>query len=164
MKIKYILFSFALILFLGNARTVSAAEGSIRIEVPKKLEKVTVCYSKDGEEEKQRIFENGEDVILKNLSAGSYKIRLMDTENYNFTDSEIPVPMWNEQKRQMEYEIEISPKYRMIETSPQTGDSAKGIKFIVIGCISLLIVALMSCHNRFNCGRMSHKYSEKRRT
>ena len=76
----------------------------------------------------------------------------------------------------MEYHVTVTPKYiRHVpepeipsETelpepeevtpqpiSPKTGDEMKIGNHMIFGMISFTIVLIMSCHNRFKCGRMS---------
>lgn len=167
---------------------VFAASGSIEIEVPEKAGNITVCYTKiaeweetaqdefDGlpkdnvEYENQAEFEVGEIVRLTNLEEGIYQVQVQGNEEYEFSTAVVSVPMWNEEEQQMEYDIQMIPKYiRNIpepeptpepetkvpaEASPQTGDYGKVGIYGIFGMFSLLIV-IMSCHNRFKCARMS---------
>lgn len=53
-------------------------------------------------------------------------------------------------------EPEDPPKEKMPEIpSPKTGDESCSTLFCIFGCISFIIVAIMTCHNRFKCARMT---------
>ena len=97
------------------------------------------------------------------------------------TLGERPAVMWgwmdklDDEEKQMLYDITIIPKYSVKEkpipatqtldpveevVSPQTADTNHSIKYMNLGIISLIILVIMSCHNRFNCDTMTGKYSK----
>ncbi len=164
MRLKLLLPLLMLLVIGTQMHTVYASQGIIRINLPEDMKEKIVHYSCDGVEEKTISFASDEQVILKELGSGNYKIRVEDTEAYAFSESEITLPMWDEENKKMDYDVEVNPKYQRKEEAPKTGDMQKGIKFIITGGISLIFVLIMSCHNRIGCGRMSHKYSNKWRT
>ena len=140
-------------------RQVMAAEGNIRVELPKGIE-TTVYYGIEGEKE-QEIKTNGESsVVIPNLKEGTYQIRIQNMENYTFSESKVTVPMWSEEEHKMLYDIIIEPKYSFTALSPQTGDSNRGMICVGAVLISFIIVAIISCHNHLKCGRMFDKYSK----
>lgn len=164
MRLKLLLPLLMVLVIGAQMHTVYAAQGTIRITLPDDMKEKVVHYSCEGSEEETVSFASEEQVILNELEPGTYKIRVEDTETYTFSESKITLPMWDEEEKKMDYDVEVKPKYQRKELAPETGDMQKGMKFIIIGGISLIFVLIMSCHNRIDCGRMSHKYSSKRRT
>ena len=171
----------ALLIVSCSHMAVSAAAGTIEMEVPKEAGEITVCYTKvaefeemqqeevhilpkeNVEYEKQIKFKNLEDVRLENIEEGIYQIQLLGENGYEFSTVVVSVPMWNESEQLMENYVRIIPKYVVHlpepeeppkEESPQTGDGNKVGKLIIFVMFSLLIV-IMSCHKRFKCARMS---------
>lgn len=185
---KWILIFAVLIGCFSQIHTL-AANGSIKIEVPEEAGKITVSYVKiadwenaeqkefeeipneDVEYENTLEFETGETILLMDLEEGIYQIQIQGNEEFEFSPVIVSVPLWNEEEKQMEYEIQAEPKYiRSIpepepepetpktdkpeEASPKTGDYETAGIYGIFGMFSLLIV-IMSCHNRFKCARMS---------
>lgn len=146
--------------------------GSIEVNLPKGMAGEEIIYQKDGQEVgKIQIGEN--DVVrLEELSDGNYEIQIPETEDYEFSPIQVHIPCWSEEEKQMLYNITIVPKYSIKEkqipipepilelTAPRTGDVAYGMHYINAITISLIIVVIMSCHNRFNCDTMTDKYSK----
>ena len=143
-----------------------ASKSSIRIDLPEGMEGASVEYGLvDGEKKTAKVDEKNE-FFITGLKDGSYFIRIPETERYQFQEIKVDVPMIHEDTKQKAYEIIIQPKYKekvLAVEQIQTGDSAKIGVYTGIGLFSLIIVAIMSCHNRFKCDRMSDKYSRKRR-
>lgn len=149
--------------------------GSIEVSLPKELAGEEIIYQREGDDTKKiEVDENGT-VKIEELSEGNYKIQIPETEDYDFSPIQVHIPCWSEEEQQMLYDITIIPKYSVKEkhipvpetpeavletTTPQTGDIAHGMNYINAIIISLIIVVIMSCHNRFNCDTMTGKYSK----
>ena len=148
-------------------------KGSIEVHVPKEAENVTLQYVKvengkqpDDNAEHKYIVSVDERNIGKitDLDVRTYQIQAFADEGYEFMPSLISVPMWNEEEKEMQYDITVLPKYSVHTQAPVTGDGASGGIYGILGVFSLIIIAIISCHNRLKCGRMSHMYSKRRRT
>lgn len=148
-------------------------KGSIEVHLPKEAENVTLQYVKvengkqpDDNAEHKYIVSVDERNIGKitDLDVGTYQIQAFADEGYEFMPSLISVPMWNEEEKEMQYDITVLPKYSVHTQAPVTGDGASGGIYGILGAFSLIIIAIISCHNRLKCGRMSHMYSKRRRT
>ena len=109
--------------------------------------------------------EKGGEVKIENLEEGVYRLEITEDSGYEFSPMIVSIPAWDAKEMQMKGEVEVFPKYTkpvlINETretvAPQTGDDGNGIVFMSFGVISMIIVLIISCHNRFKCGRMSRK-------
>lgn len=169
-KLVPVLMSFAICLC---PLSVFAKEtGSIEVNLPKGMAGEEIIYQKEGQEVgKIQIGENNV-VRLEELSDGNYEIQIPETEEYEFSPIQVHIPCWSEEEKQMLYNITIVPKYSVKEkqipisepilesTAPRTSDVAHAMYYINAITISLIIVMIMSCHNRFNCDTMTGKYSK----
>ena len=114
------------------------------------------------------------------LTDGFYRLDIVGPKEYEFASVLVSIPMWSEAEKTMLYEVEVIPKYVYHEPppdveeippnvpqpdpgktektpSPKTGDESKAVIYASFGLISLIIVVIMSCHNRFRCATMSVK-------
>ena len=142
--------------------SVSAGEiGSIEMTLPKEMAGEKIIYQREEDKLKEiEVDENGV-VKIEELSEGNYEIDIPDTEDYNFMPIKVHVPCWSEGEEGMLYDITIVPKYSVKEhQTPRTSDSNQGMNYINIAIISLIILVIMSCHNRFACDTMTGKYSK----
>ena len=169
-------------------------KGYIEVVLPKEAQGVTLGYAKVAETEAlnetsvrelwkedmeytERItVEEGNTIRLADLEEGVYQIQAFAGQEYEFMPSLVSVPSWNEKEKEMQYEFTVIPKYTYhvrepeqtstttVEVSPQTGDGKSGALYGLLGIISFIIVVIISCHNRFKCGRMTHMYKKRRRT
>ena len=120
---------------------VSAAEGTIQIQMPDELKGSAIHYHINGEPQCADIDENGR-LHVNGLETDTYYIRIQDTQQFAFMDMEIPVPMWDEEDERMEYDITVIPKYSRVSKVPETGDSFQ--KFVILWCgVAMLSVAGM---------------------
>lgn len=117
---------------------------------------------------------------ITGLSDGIYRLDIVGPNEYEFAPVLVSIPMWSEEEKKMLYEVEVIPKYVYHEPlrdeeelppdalepdheetqkfpSPKTGDESEAVVSIVFGLISLIIVVIMSCHNRFRCATMTVK-------
>ena len=150
-------------------------KGCIEVLLPKEAENLTLHYVKvEDEQTEQNEYQQTVSVgagnigTITELEAGLYKIQVEGDSEYEFMPSVVSVPLWDEQEKEMQYDITVIPKYthhvEVQETAPLTGDKSFGEGYGLLGCISLIIIIIISCHNRFKCGRMSHMYTKRRRT
>lgn len=143
-----------------------AAEGSIRVALPKEMEGQEVFCKQDEKVVAKTTVDSIGFATFSGLSTGKYLIQIPDTEKFTFDEFTIQLPMWEEEEHKMIHDATVIPKYIehvKNEIPPDTGDSLDGKEYIGLGMISLVIIAIMTCHNRFKCGRMSRKYSKRRR-
>lgn len=140
----------------------SAGEtGSIEMMLPKEMAGRKIIYQRDGDELKEIAVDDEGIAKIEELQEGNYEIKISETEDYNFMPISVHIPCWSEEEEQMLYDITIIPKYSVKEQQPpQTFDSHQVMNYIYIGIISLIILVIMSCHNRFNCDTMTGKYSK----
>lgn len=146
--------------------SVFAAEGNIQLVLPEGMEGMEVRYNKEGEQEETAVVDGHDVVEISGLEVGTYHINIPETSDYTFSPIIVRVPTWSEEEHKMLYDIKINPKYTrnvVVQEVPNTGDESKDVIYAGVGLISLIIVVIMSCHNRLKCGRMSRKYSRKRR-
>ncbi len=116
---------------------VFAAEGTIRIELPREMEGKTVHYQ--SAEEEQEVLVGAEGItVISDLKPGDYKIRIPSTKELEFQDVELRVPSWSEEEKKMSYDITVQPKYQRNVVVPQTGDNTPIALYIGIGCISFV--------------------------
>lgn len=143
-----------------------AADNTIQLELPQDMEGQEIRYCQEGAEIQQTNVIQGGKVSLLNLSDGIYHITIPETEQYLFEPITVTVPHIDSETNEKSYDLIIHPKYRIKpkeSKAPETGDHAKSWAYVGVGAISLIIVAIMSCHNRFKCDRMTGKYSRRRR-
>ena len=143
-----------------------AADNTIQLELPHYMEGEHVQYYQEGFATKQTQVDEGGKVSFLNLSDGIYHIVLPETEQYVFEPITVTVPYIDSKTNEKSYDLIIHPKYRIKpkeSKAPETGDHAKSWAYVGVGAISLIIVAIMSCHNQFKCDRMTGKYSRRRR-
>ena len=156
--------------------SVSAEEtGSIEMILPKEMAGQKITYQREGDELKEIAVGDEGVVKIEELQEGNYEINIFETEDYKFMPISVHVPSWSEEEKQMLHDITIIPKYSVKEkpipatqtpdpaeepSVPETGDINQGTKYRNVGIISLIILVIMSCHNRFNCDTMTGKYSK----
>lgn len=176
---KFIPLVIVLMIFMCPAR-VLAASGSIRVLLPQDADEAVLHYVKiaecdeigqkevtewlqeDVEYTEAVQTDGGGSVCVSDLEEGVYRLRLSGTPEYVFSESLISIPMWSEEEHCMLYDVTVSPKYTSItrtpetenDITPDTGDDNKGMVYLFFGVISFIIIAIISCHNRFKCGRM----------
>ena len=149
--------------------------GSIEINLPKDMAGEYVTFIREETETQKVCVDKTGKVKAEGLQEGNYEIEISETEDYTFLPIQVHVPCWSDEEKQMLYDITIIPKYSVKEkpipvtqtsdpvqktTAPQTGDFNHSIKYRNVGIISLIILVIMSCHNRFNCDTMTGKYSK----
>lgn len=144
---------------LSSVSVFAHSKGSVKICLPEGMENEEISYQREGEEKKKVKVEQDGIATIKNLSEGTYEITIPETENYEFQNMKIQLPMWDEEEHKMKYDITAYPKYNIKENTPETGDSNKLVPYVGFAIISFIFVCIMSCHNHFKCGRMSHEYS-----
>ena len=159
---------FILLVLMVNLFPLSvyASESSIQIELPEGMEGECIEYGLVDGEKKQAKVDDKNQFLLTGLSDGTYEIRIPETDTYKFQEITVEVPMIHEDTKQKAYEIIIEPKYKkkiVPVVQPKTEDENEMGVYVGIGLFSLIIVVIMSCHNRFKCDRMTDKYSRKRR-
>ena len=147
-------------------------KGSIEVHLPKAAKKVTLQYVKVEDANQpdmnakyeHAVSVNGQNIgEITELDEGIYQIQAFAEAGYEFMPSLISVPMWNEEEKEMQYDITVLPKYSVQTQTPMTGDGGGGMLYGLLGLFSLMIIVIISCHNRLKCGRMSHMYSKRRR-
>ena len=157
-------------------------KGSIKIVLPQEAKGLTLGYAKiaetagEGEdllrenmEYTQRITVGNKNTVeLTDLEEGVYQMQIFAEEEYEFMPSVVSIPMWDENKEEMQYEFTVIPKYIYHEpeeeihteipfsSPPETGDGSHGSIYGLFGIISFIIILIISCHKRFRCGRMTH--------
>jgi len=145
-----------------------AAEcGSIGVSLPKDMEGETMRFTKEGEKTQTVTVDKHGIAMLENLSVGTYQIEIPETSEYIFMPVKVSIPTWSEEEHNMLYNITVIPKYVQKEkvlsendkSSPLTSDRSNSTIYIRVGIISLIILVIISCHNRFNCDTMTVKYS-----
>ncbi len=169
-------------------------KGYIEVVLPEGAQGITLSYAKVAELEElneasatkllQEGIEYEESITVRDkntvqitdLEEGVYQIQAFADAEYEFMPSLVSVPFWNEEEKEMQYHLTVIPKYTrhvevqeivpttIVETSPKTRDAANTEIYSIFGVISFIIVMIISCHNRFKCGRMSHMYKKRRRT
>ncbi len=153
----------------------AAKTGSIEVSLPEAMAGEYVTFIKEETETQKVCVDKTGKVKAEELQEGNYEIQVPETEDYTFLPIQVHVPCWSDEEKQMLYDITIIPKYSVKEkpipvtkasdpteeaTSPQTGDFSHSIKYMNLGIISLIILCIMSCHNRFKCDTMTGKYSK----
>lgn len=111
------------------------------MELPEQMEGTKVFYESE-EKEAAVIVEEGGKVVIPQLAAGDYKIRIPDTKDYEFQSIEVRVPTWDVVEEKMMYDITIEPKYQKIVSTPQTGDQAPVTLYVVMSGIALMTIAM----------------------
>lgn len=168
---KRIIIILAIVFVFACPIQALASEGAIRVELPENMSGVMVTYKKDGGAEQFVYTDENGIADIENLEEGIYQIEVQNTAEYTFMSSEVSIPMWSEENSNMMYHVTVIPKYSKEKTpvtteeieTPATGDKGPYKQYAALAAISLIIVLIMSCHNRFKCGRMSDKYSKTRR-
>jgi len=137
MKKRIAIVFFALLVVCGCSLTAFAAEGTIRLELPKDMEGKTVYYqSSEGE---QKVLVGAEGItVISGLKPGDYQIRIPDTEELEFQTVEVRMPCWDEETKQMSYDVTVQPKYQKNVVGPQTGDERPLGLYIGIGSLSFV--------------------------
>ena len=123
-------------------------------------------------DDKNVIAEDGR-ASITGLLDGIYRLDIVGPKEYEFAPALVSIPMWSEEEQKMLYEVEVIPKYVYHEPlpdeeeippdvpekiqSPKTGDESKAAVYASFGLISLIILVIMSCHNRLRCGKMRVK-------
>ncbi len=168
MKKRCIVILFCILLCLWQLSVLAAEKGSIEIRLPQDMRNKNITVIQEGGEAKRVTADENGVAKLENLTEGIYRIEVPDTENYVFVQAEVSIPHWSEEEHRMLYEITVIPKYSIKEktvqgkgiASPLTADLNHNITYIGVGIISLIILCIMSCHNRFKCDTMTGKYSK----
>jgi len=164
-----------LILGICPLTAFASETGSIKVHLPEDMAGEYVTFIRE-ETETQKVCVDETGVVkVEDLTGGNYEIQVPETEDYTFMPIQVHVPCWCDEEKQMLYDITIIPKYSVKEkpipatqildpvkevVSPQTADTNHSIKYMNLGIISLIILVIMSCHNRFNCDTMTGKYSK----
>ena len=159
---------FALFLCVCPLSALAAEAGSIEVSLPKNMRGETIYIRKEGEEAQKLLVDDNGIARMDNLASGIYQIDVAETDDYMFTKARVSIPMWSEEEQKMLYEVSVIPKYVQKEktpisketVSPQTGDVHKGTIYTGFAIISLIILVIISCHNRFACDTMTDKYSK----
>lgn len=147
-------------------------EKEIQVSLPQDVEGAVVQYAKIAECEEytetelarwledevkfaESVETNGMELIrITDLEEGIYRIRILGDETYRFSDAIVSIPTWDEEGQYMSYDVMVSPKYSKMTSTPDTGDESEvGISLFFVA-ISFIIVMIISCHNRWRCGRM----------
>jgi len=164
-----------LLICLCPLHTLAADCGSIEVHLPKDMKGEAIQIIKEGEEAQTVTVDENGTAKEVDLAVGSYEIEIPETADYKFMPVEVHIPSWSEEEERMLYEITVIPKYSVKEkpvpdnkttpsvakvTSPLTSDSGGSGVYLSVGIISLIILVIMSCHNRFNCDTMTGKYSK----
>ena len=153
-KMKTTIWIAVMILMGTIPLSVSAAEtGSIRVELPKELSGATVCCLAEEEEELAIQADEQGVAVLSNLQAGEYRIQVLETNGYEFTEAQVRVPMWDEVEKKMSYDITVIPKYSRVTVttspSPQTGDRQPVLMYALMGGSSLALLGIwFHCRKR----------------
>lgn len=90
---------------------------------------------------------------ISNLEIGVYLLRVTDQESYdNISPTLVPVPMWNEEAGNMDYNIMVIPKHSpelpqegQNMNSPKTGDEQGVFPYILMAGISVSSILLAIC-------------------
>lgn len=167
MNKRSIIILFCILLCLCQLPVLAAEKGSIEVRLPQDMENEIITFIHEGGETKRVAADEQGVAKIENLTEGIYRIDVPETENYAFEQAEVSIPHWSEEEHRMLYEITVIPKYSIRGkkisdkgiTSPLTGDLNHNITYISVGIISLIILCIMSCHNRFKCDTMTDKYS-----
>ena len=163
---KKVFWILAVLLLVMVPLPVLAADNTIQIELPKDMGGTSIQYYQEGCETKEIQVNQDGIVSLLGLTDGTYHFLIPETEGYIFEPITVTVPYIETETNEKNYDLVIHPKYRIKpeeNQGPETGDNQKSLLYVGIGIISLIIVVIMSCHNRFKCDRMTDKYSRKRR-
>ena len=133
---------------------VSAAEyGSIRVELPETLSGATVCCLADDEEEITVQADEQGIATLENLKNGVYRIRVLETQGYQFTEAEVKLPMWDETEKKMTSRVTVVPKYnRVIQEmqSPKTGDQTLLLFYSLLAGSALVVFGVWQYRHKQN--------------
>lgn len=148
------------IICLCPLSVIAKETGTIEVSLPIDMAGKEIIYQKKGEEPNKIVVDEKGIVKIGSLSEGNYEIQVPETEDYTFAEIEVHVPSWSGEEKKMLYDITIIPKYSVKEKAPKTSDVNCGMNYITFGIISLTILVIMSCHNRFNCDTMTGKYSK----
>lgn len=165
---RLLLMLFGLLICLCSKSVMAAEIGSIELNLPKEIAGEIIEITREGGEKYSiTINENGIGKI-ENLEVGTYLIETPETSDYKFTTARVSIPTWSEEEEKMLYDVVVYPKYTQKEKvveikevkTPKTSDSIRGTTYLGVGVISLIILVIMSCHNRFDCDTMTGKYSK----
>ena len=141
MKYKKRFLLVGLFLLCFQTLPVSAAKGTVQIQMPSELSGQEVHYEINGEQVSS--YTDVEGILtVQGLDAGMYEIKL-EKENFEFMPMEIPIPMWDVDKEQMEYDISVIPKYSRLTPVPQTGDEAPIKMFALVGMAACTLIMTM---------------------
>jgi len=158
---KFVPIMFALLLCMSSLTVFALEGGSIEVSLPTDMSGKKIYITKEGEEEKTIRVDGNGIAKMDHLSSGIYHIDIAETDDYIFTQARVSIPMWSEEEQKMLYNVSVIPKYIQKEhISPKTGDISERNIYTVFGIISLIILVIMSCHNRFACDTMTVKYSQ----
>lgn len=139
-RMRFVLFLLFLFVCLSPL-TVKAADGTIRMELPKELEGVQVFYQKGETEQSVLVGEDGK-VVIPQLTSGDYKISISDAKDYEFQTIEVRVPTWSVEEERMLYDITIEPKYQKVVSTPKTGDDVPVVFYVALGGVGLMTAAM----------------------
>lgn len=163
---KFMPILIALLLCMSSLTAFASECGSIEVSLPTDMRGEKIYITKEGEESQTIIVDDHGIAKMENLSTGNYQIDVTETDSYLFTQAHVSIPMWSEEEHKMLHEVSVIPKYKIKEkpimteenASPKTGDMYKGTIYMGFGVISLIILVIISCHNRFDCDTMTVKY------
>ena len=140
MKHKYKVLVVALFVICISILPTSGAQGIIRVVLPTEMEGKEVFIQ--GDEEEQTVKVQGDGVaVVENVSPGNYQIRIPSAAGYEFQDSEVRIPSWNEEEKRMSYDVRLEPKYQKVTTSPKTGDNSH-MFFYGIGAMTAFMLGV----------------------
>ena len=172
---KFIPVLLGLIICISPLTAFASETGTITMSLPEGMAGEYVTFIKEETETQKVCVDDTGMAKVEGLQEGSYEIQVPETEDYSFMPLEVHIPCWSDEEKQMLYDITMIPKYTVKEkpimitstpepmregVSPMTGDNSHSIKYVNFGIISLIILVIMSCHNRFNCDTMTDKYSK----
>lgn len=103
----------------------------------------------------------GRSVRIENLEEGVYLLDDYGDSQYEMIPTLLYMPTWEEDEKEMTYDITLEPKYYEKMENPETRDINAGSKFFLFGMISLIIVMIVVGHKRFKYGKTLCKYKRK---
>ena len=138
-KMSFVLLIITLFICI-RPMSAQAAEGTIRMKLPKEMEGAKVLYQKEDMEGAALVEQDG-NVIISQLPVGDYRIQIADTKEYEFQPIELRVPTWSVEEERMLYDITVEPKFSKKGISPQTGDSTSPAFYVALGGVCLTVAA-----------------------
>ena len=147
-KMSFVLLIITLFVCI-SPMSAQAAEGTIRMKLPKEMEGAQVFYQKD-DVQRTAVVERDGNVIISQLPVGEYQIRISDTEEYEFQPIELRVPTWSTEEERMLYDITVEPKFSKKGISPQTGDQTSPAFYVALGgiCLSVAMMCILMARKK----------------